>query len=71
MIPKRKNLRDVTQQEFNSGNAFIETSFGKYMISGVNEEWWVMCPKANGGFGRSFSCYPGTQILIEDNSIIV
>jgi len=44
--------------------ARIETAFGNLEIDGMDENYWVRCPKANGGFGQSFSLHATSEILI-------
>jgi hypothetical protein len=38
----------------------------KVKFISCNPEWWVWCPDLNGGLGRSFSCCPSTEVLVED-----
>ena len=61
-----KALKDVTKEEINNGQVKVETSFGTYQIDWVDSNWWIHCPKANGGFGQSFSSHPNQSMLIEE-----
>lgn len=61
-----KYLKDVTNKEVEIEMAKIVTDFGTYIIDAIDRNnWWVHCPKANGGYGRSFSCRAHTPILME------
>ena len=61
-----KMLRDVTTAELNSGKVYITPWSGVYMVGSINSDCWVRCPKANGGFGQSFCCHAGTELLIAE-----
>ena len=62
----KKRLDQITKKEFDEGRVFIESAFGIFPVSGRNQEWWVYCPTANMGHGRSFFCHPGAKMLVAD-----
>ena len=59
-------MKTITAKEYrekhNGKEAFTDTAFGKMEFNSINENYWVRCPKANGGFGRSFSLHAQSEI---------
>jgi len=61
-----KPLGEVTPEELSTRCVYLSTGFGTFLVTAITKDFWVVCPKANGGFGRSFCCHEGTQVLIND-----
>lgn len=61
-----KQLVDVTPEELSARRVLLPTGFGTFLVIAITKDYWVRCPQANGGFGRSFCCHEGTKVLIKD-----
>lgn len=61
-----KRLSDVTHDELIQRHVFLNTGFDTFLVSAITQDFWVHCPKANGGFGRSFCCHEGTTVYVSD-----
>lgn len=59
-------MKTITAKEYrenhNGQEAYIDTAFGKMEFNSINQDYWVRCPKANGGFGQSFSLHAQSEI---------
>lgn len=60
----KRRLSDVTIEELNQRRVALPSGFGTFLVSAITKDYWVRCPGANGGFGRSFCCHANTTVLI-------
>jgi len=52
------------------GTVYLDTAWGMLEVECIRwprTDPWAFCPKANGGFGRSFCVHYGTRLYVDDS----
>ncbi len=63
----------ITVRDYINGEApegatlYLPTAFGEYEVTGINwphTDPWIVCGKANGGYGQSFCVHYDTRLIV-------
>jgi len=60
-------MNAITLKEYRKGSHseekwYIGTGFGSFLVSWVDDQYWVGTKEGNAGLGRSFCCHAGTIV---------